>query len=173
MHKCVILVGHGAVPADAPRSLVEEFKRLEARAPGSLEMIEADRRLRTWPRTPQTDPYKVGLEQIAAALQEEIKDCLVIEAYNEFCTPSLEEAFGMALSKGARDITVIPTMFTRGGIHSEKDIPEILAKLSKLHPKISVRYVWPFNLAAVAGMLAAEVSRVESKISTLGDTHGT
>ena len=163
MKKCVILVGHGGVPSDAPRNLVEEFKRLEARAPGSPEMLEADRRLRALPRTPQTDPYKAGLEKISEALRKEMPDSMVLEAYNEFCAPSLEESFEIALERGMREITVISTMFTRGGIHSEKEIPDILAKLSKLHPQIAIRYVWPFDLTTIAKMISSEINRVESQ----------
>ena len=88
---------------------------------------------------------------------------MILEAYNEFCAPSLEESFETALERGAREITVIPTMFTRGGIHSEKEIPDILVKLSKLHPQIAIRYVWPFDITTIAKMLAAEISRVESQ----------
>lgn len=162
MRKYIILVGHGAVPSDVPRDMVEQFKRLEARSPASSEALEADRRLRAWPRTPKTDPYQAGLEKIAAALQKEIKGRLVLVAYNEFCAPSLEEAFEVAATNGANEITVIPTMFTRGGIHSEKEIPGILEKLSKIYPQISIHYVWPFDLKTVVKMLAAEVSRVGS-----------
>ncbi len=161
MKKYTILVGHGAVPKDAPRALVEEFKRLERVSPGSPEFLEVDRKLRAWPRTPATDPYKIGLEQILAALQKQMPSHTTIEAYNEFCSPSLEEALEFAAQDQAETITVIPTMFTRGGIHSETEIPEIIRKFSEDHPRISINYVWPFNLEALAKMLAEEISRVE------------
>ncbi len=161
MKKYTILVGHGAVPKDAPKSLVEEFKRLERVSPNSPELREADRKLRAWPRNSETDPYKEGLERIAASLQKQMSDHVVIEAYNEFCSPSLEEALDFAAQKNADSITVIPTMFTRGGIHSETEIPDIISKFSKTHPDISTNYVWPFNLNVIAQMLAEEVVRVE------------
>ncbi len=161
MKKYAILVGHGAVPKDAPKSLVEEFKRLERASPGSPEFMEADRKLRAWPRTPETDPYKDGLEQIAASLQKQMPDHLVTSAYNEFCSPSLEEALESAAQNNAETITVIPTMFTRGGIHSETEIPEIIRNFSKKRPEISTNYVWPFNLEIIAVMLKEEIHRVE------------
>ena len=161
MRKYTILVGHGAVPKDAPKSLVEEFKRLEKTSPGSSELREVDGKLRNWPRTSQTDPYKEGLEKIAESLQKRMPSHSVLEAYNEFCSPSLEEALELAARQGAESITVIPTMFTRGGIHSETEIPEIIEKFSKERPQILTNYVWPFDLETIATMLAEEINRVE------------
>jgi len=162
--KCVILVGHGGIPSDCPRELIGEFKRLEAAAHGkpSTELAAVDAKLRNWPRTAKTDPYKAGLEAVAAALRHKLPDYEIIEAYNEFCSPSLEEAFEQALKDGAAQITTISTMFTRGGVHSENEIPAIVARLQRLHPQIVARNVWPFDLDAVARFMAGEITRTES-----------
>jgi sirohydrochlorin cobaltochelatase len=53
-------------------------------------------------------------------------------------------------------------MFTRGGSHSEQEIPAIVEALRKAHPKISVRNTWPFDLDAVGRFMADEVRRVET-----------
>ena len=162
--KHVILVGHGGLPSDCPPELVREFKRLEA-ASGetpSPRLKEADKKLRSWPRNAQSDPYKEGLEAIAAALRRELKDHIVLEAYNEFCGPSLEEALESAIAQGAQELTVITTMYTRGGLHSEKDIPKIIEAMRRRHPAVKMRYAWPFDLAVIAAMLAEEVHRTES-----------
>ena len=163
MSKCIILVGHGGVPTDCPAQLVAEFKRQEAAAHGrpTPQLQEADVKLRRWPRTPETDPYKTGLEAIARALCAALPDHFVLEAYNEFCAPTLEEAFAAALKRGARAVTVISTMYTRGGVHSERELPKIVERLRRAHPDVDLRYVWPFDLTAVAGMLAAEARRAE------------
>lgn len=168
MRDCVILVGHGAIPSDAPRDLVENFKRLEASSPDSPETLKADRRLRLWPRTPQTDPYQAGLKKIAESLRKELTNATVLEAYNEFCSPSLKEACQAAMDGGAKTITVIPTMFTRGGVHSEKEIPDILSKFSQLHPEVSVHYAWPFDTKTIATLLASEITRVNSQVAPAG-----
>ncbi len=162
--KCLILVGHGAVPTDCPPGLVAEFKRLEAAAKGrpSPGLAEADAKLRAWPRSPRTDPYQAGLEAVASALRRRLPDRAVLAAYNEFCGPSLPEALDSAAAAGAREITVISTMFTRGGIHSETEIPELVAQARRRHPAVSIRYAWPFELDAVAGFLAGEVGRAEA-----------
>lgn len=165
MKSCVILVGHGGVPRDCPPALVSEFKRLEAaskRAP-TPEFLAVDRRLRDWPRTPETDPYKAGLEAIADALRRRLPQERVLQAYNEFCAPSLTDALKSAASAGAQRIRVISTMFTRGGGHSEKEIPQILEAFRKENPSVRVSYAWPFDLDAVAGFLAGELERLEPR----------
>lgn len=159
--KCVILVGHGGIPSDCPAELVSEFKRLERRGP-SPELKAADEKLRLWPRTARTDPYQAGLEAIAAALQKQVPEELVLTAYNEFCAPSIEDAVKDAAKRGALSITLISTMFTRGGLHSEHEIPQIVAALRLEHPGVELRYAWPFELDGVAQMLAAELRRAES-----------
>ncbi|MBI4377160.1 MAG: CbiX/SirB N-terminal domain-containing protein [Elusimicrobia bacterium] len=163
--KWVILVGHGGMPSDCPGPMVAEFKKLESAHKGapSARLLELDRTLRDWPRTPETDPYKPGLEAIAAALQGRLTDWKVVCAYNEFCAPSVEEAFDDAAAKGARTVVIITTMYTRGGSHSEREIPEIVARLKAKNPGIDLRYAWPFDLEAVSSMLSSEVLRAISR----------
>ena len=165
MKSCVILVGNGGVPSDCPTELVSEFKRLEAaskRAP-TPEFLDVDRKLRDWPRTPRTDPYQAGLQAIAHALRRHLPQERVLEAYNEFCAPSLVDALRACASAGAKRIRVISTMFTRGGGHSEKEIPHILESFQKENPSVQVRYAWTFDLDAVAGLLAGELERLKSQ----------
>jgi sirohydrochlorin cobaltochelatase len=160
----VILVGHGGIPKGCPQELVTKLKRLEARrraaktAP-SQEERELDARIRRWPRTPATDPYQSGLEAVAEALKPRLDGALFAVAYNEFCAPTLEESVEELIKKGATDITVITTMFTPGGSHSEVEIPEILERMRPLHPNVELRYAWPFDLSVVATTLAEQVRR--------------
>jgi len=88
-------------------------------------------------------------------------DIEVLTAYNEFCAPSVEHACEVAVDAGATEITTISTMFSRGGVHSETEIPEIVARLQKRHPGVAIRNVLPFDLDAVSNFLAGEVKRVE------------
>jgi sirohydrochlorin cobaltochelatase len=71
----------------------------------------------------------------------------------------VQEAVGELIGKGATDITVITTMFTPGGSHSEIEIPEILAELKANHPEVTLRYAWPFDLSLVAKTLAEQLER--------------
>ena len=163
----VILVGHGGIPKDCPQELVTRLKRLEAQrravnsAP-STEERELELKIRHWPRTPATDPYKSGLEALAVEFQRQVNGAWFAVAYNEFCAPSLEEAVEELIAKGATDITVITTMFTPGGSHSEVEIPEILDQMRQRHPGLAIRYAWPFDLQHMAGVLAHQLRRFTS-----------
>ena len=160
----VILVGHGGIPKDCPQELVTRLKRLEAqrraaKLPRSPEEIELDGKIRSWPRTAETEPYKAGLEAVAARLRTQLGGVLFAVAYNEFCAPTLEESVESLIQQGATHITVTTTMFTPGGSHSEIEIPEILDHLKPKHPGIALRYAWPFDLNLVANTLAEQITR--------------
>src|SRR5262245_26308217 len=160
----VVLVGHGAVPTDCPRELVTELRALEGRrrasgGPVSAEEAALDTRLRRWPRTAATDPYQAGLEALAARLRPLLGDATLRVAYNEFCAPTLGEAIAGLVADGARRIVVIPSMLTPGGVHSEVDVPATLAGLRAAYPAITIRYAWPFDLDAVARLLAGQLAR--------------
>ena len=155
----IVLVGHGGIPADCPRELVTNLKRLEAQrresgGPPTAEERELDRRIRLWPRTAETDPYKAGLESLAAHVRPLLTESLFAVAYNEFCAPTLEEAVADLIAAGARDITVVSSMLTPGGAHSEVEIPQTLQRLREQHPHGLLRYAWPFDRDSVAAMLA-------------------
>jgi sirohydrochlorin cobaltochelatase len=160
----VVLVGHGAPPKDAPMELVQRLKALEGRrratgAAAGDEERALDERLRRWPRDERNDPYVGGIEALARALRARLPTARVLVAYNEFCAPSLREAVEAAVAEGARAITVVPSMLTRGGVHSEVEIPEEIAALRADRPGVSIRYAWPFDDDAVAALLAAQVER--------------
>ena len=160
----VVLVGHGGIPKDCPQELVMRLKRLEvqrraAKMPPSPEEIELDTKIRRWPRTAETEPYKTGLEKVAASLRAQLDGALFAVAYNEFCAPTLEESVEELIKKGATHITVTTTMFTPGGSHSEVEIPEILDRLRKQYPNIMLRYAWPFDMDLIAAMLATQIKQ--------------
>lgn len=153
----VVLVGHGAAASDAPRPLLQRLKALEgARRAHAGTMTEEERDLdqilRHWPRTPATDPYQAGMGAIAERLRALVGR--VVVAYNEFCAPSLEEALEALAAEGIREITVVTTMMTPGGVHAEIEIPEALRAFSRQHPDVQVHYAWPFDLDGVAALLA-------------------
>jgi sirohydrochlorin cobaltochelatase len=160
----VILVGHGGIPKDCPRDLVMKLKRLEGQRreaghPPSVEEMELDRKIRRWPRNAETDPYQAGLEALAAELRPFLDGALFEVAYNEYCAPTLEETVEHLAQQGATEITVITTMVTPGGSHSEIEIPESLDRLRTQFPAVTLRYASPFDLNVVATMLAKQVAR--------------
>jgi sirohydrochlorin cobaltochelatase len=163
----VVLVGHGAIPTDYPRELVTKLKALEARRRASgteptAEESDLDRRIRQWPRTRQTDPYQAGFESLATQLRTLLHEEHFAIAYNEFCAPTVEDALEDMIQAGVTMITVVPSMLTPGGSHSEIEIPESLDRLRRRFPHVHIRYAWPFDLPAVASMLASQLQRFES-----------
>ena len=160
----VILVGHGAIPTDYPRELVMKLKTLEARrrASGSeptAEEVALDRRIRQWPRNAENDPYQAGLEALSAHLKALLHGRHFAIAYNEFCAPTVEEAVEEMSRAGITVITVVPSMLTPGGSHSEIEIPESLERLRARFAHLDIRYAWPFDLPTVATMLATQLQR--------------
>jgi sirohydrochlorin cobaltochelatase len=161
-HDAVVLVGHGGVPRDLPREDLQRLKALEGQRRArsgtpSDEETALERRIRTWPRTPATDPYRAGLERLAEALRPLVTPATLVLAYNEFCAPALDEAVDALVASGARRIVVVPSMLTPGGVHSETEIPETMARLRTRHPDATLRYAWPFDMDAVARLLASQV----------------
>ncbi len=155
--RAVVLVGHGSAPLDAPRGLVGRLRALEAErrssgSPVSADELELEARVRNWHRTPENDPYKAGMDAIAERLRARVGR--VVVAYNEFCAPSLDQAIGALVRDGIREITVVTTMLTPGGVHSEVEIPDAVRALQIGHPGVTIRYAWPIDLDAIAGLLA-------------------
>ncbi|MDX2170654.1 MAG: CbiX/SirB N-terminal domain-containing protein [Deltaproteobacteria bacterium] len=175
MSAAVVLVGHGGVPKDLPRELVRRLKGLEGMrqasgAPPSDEEVALDARIRAWPRTPATDPYRAGIEALAAALRPRLGGTPLVVAYNEFCAPSLPDVVDELVAGGVTTVTVVPTMLTPGGSHAEIDIPEALAALRARHPQVTIRYAWPVDMELLAAMLASHLKFTTATQSTQSKT---
>ncbi len=163
----VILVGHGGLPRDCPQNLVARFKRLEGERrarglPPSAEEIEADRAIRQWPRTAESDPYQAGLESLANHMRLYLEDTKLSIAYNEFCAPTLAEAAEGLIAGGVTDIIVITSMLTPGGSHSEIEIPEEVEALRTKFPDVRIRYAWPYDLNKLAVLLWSHIEHFKN-----------
>ncbi|HKY79756.1 MAG TPA: CbiX/SirB N-terminal domain-containing protein [Anaerolineales bacterium] len=125
-------------------------------------------RIRDWPRTEANDPFYAGSLALAKALEKECGQRVLV-GFNEFCAPSLEEAFQEAAEARARRVLVITPMMTSGGSHAEKDIPVAIRAAGESHPEIEFIYAWPFGKREVAGFLAAQVTRyLSGKLEPIG-----
>ena len=158
----VILIGHGGLPSDIPKEVVEDFMkvhkhRVRTGAPISLKEKELDKVIRFWKRSPETDPYKYGLEKLAAKLAPRLEDYILITAYNEFCYPSIEQAADVLAEKDITEVILITTMITPGGSHSEREIPEEVEALRLKYPKINYEYAWPYDLGIFSNLLADHI----------------
>jgi len=163
----VILVGHGAAPLDCPRQLLTELKRLQAErlgrggpdSPMSPREAELYRRIRSWPRSAQNDPYWAGLNEVASKLQLFLGSAKLRVAFNELCAPNLQEAAEELVGSGCRKIVVCTVMTTRGGSHSEFEIPQIVEKLKARFPEVEIVYAWPFDPVQVAELYARHLHK--------------
>lgn len=167
----VVLVGHGGLPSDCPDDLVARLKRLENQRrkqnlPPSKEELELDRTVRAWPRTPESDPYKNGLECVANQLASLLGPVTLVTAYNEFCSPTLGEAVESLVRDGKNHISLVSTMFTPGGSHSEIEIPEEVRDLQLKYPEVEIVYAWPFDLEKIAQMLFQHIERFQPLAET-------
>ena len=143
---------------------MQKFKKVEnqRRAAGqrpSTEEIELDRQIREWTPTPDSDPYQAGLLALTGKLAPVLKGVRLLVAYNEFCAPDLPQAVEKLIAEGVNAITVVPTMMTPGGSHSEVEIPEIMDSLRARHPEIHLNYAWPFDLDKLSEMLVAHLNQ--------------
>jgi sirohydrochlorin cobaltochelatase len=160
----VLLVGHGGIAKDCPAELITRLKRLESQrraigTPPTAEERELDATIRRWPRTDVNDPYRAGLEAIGAALRPLLNGALFAVSYNEFCAPTVAESIEHLIRQGATHITVVTTMFTPGGAHSEVEIPAILHDMREKHPHVAIQYAWPFDTSIIAQVLNEQVRR--------------
>jgi len=161
----VVLIGHGAPATDCPPRLVGELMSLEWRADGDPHgaprgrAAQLDAQIRDWPRTDRNDPYKAGLERLAALLRAQLPMERLAIGYNEFCRPTIAEAIERVIREGAARVVVLPSMLTPGGVHAEVDIPRALEAVRAAHPGVPIDYLWPYDLRQVAELLASHVRR--------------
>jgi sirohydrochlorin cobaltochelatase len=167
MEKVIVLAMHGAPPNDYPREALLEFFGLHAQlehAPpeqqaglrGCYEALEAH--MRSWPRTSANDPFWAASRDLGACLSQ-AAGAEVLVGFNEFCSPSVEEALETAAGRGPGRIIVVTPMLTQGGEHAEHDIPAAIERARSRHPSVPIHYAWPPEVDEVAHFLAAQIAR--------------
>lgn len=166
MSRTIVLVMHGAPPRDFPRQDTAEFFSLGSRlrqagGPERAAMerrhAELDAKMRSWPRTPENDPFYTASVEMAHQL-EKANGAPVIVAFGEFCAPTTRDALDEAATR-ASEVVVITPMMTRGGEHSEAEIPAEVRRASERHPDVKFSYVWPFASSEVAAFLSSQIDQ--------------
>ena len=156
---------HGAPPNDYPKQELGEFFSLHSRlAHGRSPDVDAarsryaelERKIRSWPRTAQNDPYHAAAYDLAQQLQRASEQTVVV-GFNEFCAPTLDEALDQAATEATRRIIVVTPMMTRGGGHSEREIPAAIQRAKERHPDVQFLYAWPFDTADIASFLSTQI----------------
>ncbi len=167
MATIIVLATHGVPPRDFPPTELAEFFGLHARIeagghgmqPAQRERYrDLDQRMRAWPRTMANDPFHAASLELAARLSRET-GLETIVGFNEFCGPSLDEAFAAAAERGPGKVIVVTPMLTRGGEHAERDIPEAITRARTAHPGVAFVFAWPFPEETILGLLADQVRR--------------
>ena len=138
----IVLAMHGTPPNDFPKDDAAHFFRLHSqlhsgKATEALKHRhdELEDKMRTWPRTAQNDPFFVASHNLGSQLTK-VTGYDVIVGFNEFCAPSLDNAFEQAVEKGASNIIVMTAMMVGGGKHSEVDIPAAIKRAQNKYPRI-------------------------------------
>jgi sirohydrochlorin cobaltochelatase len=165
MKTIIVLAMHGAPPLDFPADKSRDFFALHShpdhshgrhsRMPDRFQ--ELDKEMRNWPRNKENDPFWAGANDLRDEL-ERASGIEVIIGFNEFCAPSLDEAFDAAASGSPSKMVVLTTMMTRGGEHSERDILQAVERAKARYTGLEITYVWPFSVSHVAEFLVREMS---------------
>jgi sirohydrochlorin cobaltochelatase len=169
MRQVIVLAMHGVPPNDfPPREIAEFFSlhgRLEHGGDGAEHEAlrqrhdELDAKIRHWPRTPQNDPFHAGSLELAEHLQRATGQTVIV-GFNEFCAPDLDSALDQAAALSPDQVVVITPMMTRGGEHSESDIPAAVQRARQRHSNLRIDYAWPFESGEVARFLADQIARL-------------
>jgi sirohydrochlorin cobaltochelatase len=69
----------------------------------------------------------------------------------------MRDAIARLAAEGATKITVVTTMFTPGGSHSELELPAEIEVICRDHPGVEITYAWPYRLEEVAEFLLAHI----------------
>jgi sirohydrochlorin ferrochelatase len=162
--RAVILAAHGAPALDYPARKVGMLMGLEF-AGGKLLRLNWINRLkdrleveiRSWPRTTENDPYKAAVDSLARELEAQL-NMPVFSAYNEFCLPTIYEAVQKAVSCGAKQLVVIPTMLLRGNQHTEEEILAAVEESRLRHPDVQIHYGWPFSSEKLVDFFAGQAA---------------
>ena len=158
----IVLAMHGSPPNDFPHHETAELFGLHARlrqAEGAERDAlahrhdELDTRMRQWQRTPENDAFWAASLELAEHLRD-ASGLTVTVGFNEFCAPTIEQAVAELVEGGVDRVVVMTPMMTRGGEHSEKDIPAAVERARETHPGVEVVYAWPFDPVDVATFLS-------------------
>lgn len=148
MRCAVVVAAHGIPATDYPPRRVGLLMALEfsgqlAERFGVLRRWREalEREVRTWPRTPENDPYKSAVDELCRGLSVRI-GWPVFAAYNEFCAPTVDQALDQAVAAGAERVVVLPTMLVRANEHTEKEIRDAVAGATARYPIVDRLQRW-------------------------------
>lgn len=164
------MVSHGMPPTDYPPQDKSDFFRLMSRFHNEPNVdlqskeykkyVHLENDMRDWPRNHKNDPFFMASQRVAQHLSKKT-GYPVICAFNEFASPSIEDAFEKATTMNPKEIMVITPMMIKGGSHSDKDIPQAIWRARKKYPHIKLSYIWPFPEEDIAEFLSNRIEILE------------
>ena len=166
MKTAVVLAMHGMTPKDFPAEDRREYFQLRSKlgqssfsdpkTPEQHRFEELELKMRRWPRNEANDPFASASFALAGSLQSKLGFDVYV-GFNEFCFPDIPQALDLAVRRSARRIFVITPMVTRGGNHSEEEIPAVIAQAQKKYPDVEIAYAWPYSTDDIADFLSRHV----------------
>ncbi|UCE97255.1 MAG: CbiX/SirB N-terminal domain-containing protein [Dehalococcoidia bacterium] len=162
-----VLVMQGIPPRDFPQYEVAELFTLSTRLKytygverEALEKrhTELDKKIRNWPRTEHNDPLIASSHQLSTLLKQ-TTNYEVIVAYNEYCSPSVDEALDLAVRSGADKIVVIPMSMVSVGGQLEVDIAKAIEHAQSWRIGIPITCAWPFDISEVIQLIKKHINR--------------
>jgi sirohydrochlorin cobaltochelatase len=139
----LVLAMHGTPPIDLPNLIMMEFMMAKAGMGERAKHKKLEKKIRNWPRTDK-DAYWVGTRKMGEVM-EKMTGSQVIVGYNEFCAPSLAEAFDEAIQGKAQKVLVLSPMWEHANPHSDSDVPIAIRRAKKKFPEVAFVYAWPFS----------------------------
>jgi sirohydrochlorin ferrochelatase len=108
------------------------------------------------------------LEEVAAAFAERYgqRYDIVEPAHMEIASPSIAEAYGKCVARGATEIVVVP-YFLGPGKHWTHDIPRLIAEAAGGHPGVT------FKLAGFLGLHELMLELLALRAEAAPGGHGT
>ena len=97
------------------------------------------------------------LEEVARLYAEALAVGIVEAAHMELAPPSIGDALGRCVGRGARRVVVMP-YFLFPGRHSAEDIPRMVRDAARAYPKLEVRVAEPLGVdPRLGGVVHARV----------------
>lgn len=121
---------------DAQRESLPQHPPRREDAP-AREVAHGDRALALLGHGSPDPAWIRPLEQIAARLRELAPELPVALATLEH-GPALAQVVAELATKGARRIVVVPVFLSGGGRHLRRDVPDLVARVQRDHPALTV-----------------------------------
>ena len=97
------------------------------------------------------------LERLKRMLAERMPEAMIQTAFLEHMTPDLEGAAEDLVSRGAKELSIVPVFIANGG-HLREDLPRRVKALEAKHPGVPIRIAPPIGevdtiLSAISGWI--------------------